>query len=76
MISYISRNASTNFRYLISNIRITLAEVISTKISKKECGEKKECLDLIFEIRIIHTFVCRFRKGKLKIRAKCRMFEW
>ena len=36
---------------------------------------KKECFDLIFECRIIHTFVCGKKKGKLK-KAKCRMFEW
>ena len=46
------------------------------KITSKEGGGEKKWLDLIFELRIIHTFMCGKRKGKLKIKAKCRMFDW
>ena len=77
--NYISRKASTNFRCSISNIRITLAELFSTKNHKEGVwreGGRGEYFDLIFESRIKHTFVCGKRKGKLKIKAKCRMFEW
>ena len=75
--NHISRNTSTNFRNSISNIRITLAELISTRNHKEGVWrKKKECFDLIFERRIIHTFLCGKKKGTLKIKAKCRMFEW
>ena len=40
--NYISRKASTNFKYSISNIRITLAELFSTKNHKEGVGREKK----------------------------------
>ena len=42
--NYISRKVSTNFRYSILNIRITLAELFSTKIHKKGVWWEKNVL--------------------------------
>ena len=68
--NYISRKTSTNFRYLISNIKIILAELFSTKNHKEGMWREKRMFHLIFKRRIIHSLVCRERKGKLKIKAK------
>ena len=40
--NYISRKASTNFKYSISNIRTTLAELFSTKNHKEGVGREKK----------------------------------
>ena len=40
--NYISRKSSTNFRYLILNIRITLAELFSTKNHKEGVWQEKK----------------------------------
>ena len=64
--NYISRKASTNFRYSISNIRITLAEK-----SEKDCGSGKKCFDLILERRIIHTCVWKEKGKTIKQNAEC-----
>ena len=42
----------------------------------KKSGERKKIFDLIFEHRKTHAFVCGKRKGKIKIKAQCRMFDW
>ena len=67
--NYISRKASSNLGIRYRILELIWLNYFRQKITKKECGGKKECFSLIFERRVIHTFVCAKRKGKLKIKA-------
>ena len=61
---------------LILNIRYRILKLFSAKNHKEGMWREKKMFHLIFKHRIPHSFVCRERKGKLKLKAKCRRFEW
>ena len=67
----ISRKASTNFRYSISNIVITLAELFSRKHHKESVWREKRMFS--FDFRMSYNAYIRVWKEKGKTKNKSNM---